>query len=222
MRIIKRSTIFSVPENTSKLGIKLFLLPFFVAAVIFSFGFTHQRNERNDKQSLFDSSLSLLMERNQLEQQFELPFYKVPASPPDNSPVSGRYFSIPDTTVKKDSVRTPDSLVVKLSKSDSIKLLARQDSLRIVDSLSQDSTARLQQFRYVRPDQYTTRFRERKESSLLLRPSQGTITRIAQLDPTGTKVIIKEEIGGNVLRPILELPLEEYIELRLEAINRKL
>ncbi len=222
MRIIKRSTIFSVPENTSKLGIKLFLLPFFVAAVIFSFGFTHQGNTREGKQFFFDASLSLLMEMNQYEQQLELPFNKNSEYLPDQSPLSGYYFSNPDTTIKKDSVLTPDSLVVKLSKSDSIKLLARQDSLRIVDSLMQDSTARLQQFRYVRPDQYTTRFRERKESSLLLRPSQGTILRTAQLDPTGTKVIIKEEIGGNTLRPILELPLEEYIELRLEAINRKL
>ncbi|MDQ7815693.1 MAG: cell surface protein SprA [Melioribacteraceae bacterium] len=233
MRIIDRSTIFSAPKNTSKPGIKLFLLPFFVAVIIFSFGFTIYENPGFNREALFNACLINLMTQFNNENRIELKQTVIPQNSFKQTEYFNSVFTNPDSTVKKDSIAIQDSIAkdtitvhdtiaVKLTRSDSIKLIAKQDSLRRVDSLSQDSTARIKHFTYVRKDNYTTEFRPKRISSLLLKPSVATLTRIVQLDSSGTKVIIKESIGGQITRPILEIPLEEYIKLRMEAISRKL
>lgn len=225
-----------MPKNTSKPGTKLFLLPFFVAVILFSFGFTIYENSEPgfNKEALFDACLVNLKSQLNYENRIEL-------KQPENKQRLVKHpefftsiFADPDSTVKKDStslkdslsksdtINLKDSIVVKLTRSDSIKFIARQDSLRRIDSLSQDSTARLRHFTYVRKDNYTTEFNPKRISSLLLKPSVATLTRVVQLDSSGSKVIIKESIGGQVTRPILEIPIEEYIELRMEAISRKL
>ena len=230
MRIIDRSIIFSPPKNTSKPGIKLFLLPFFVAVIIFSFGFTFLEDSEPafNKKALFDACLINLKAQINNENDIELKQPDIKQNSIKQIELFNSIFPDPDSTVKKDSttlqdtINLKDTIAVKLTRSDSIKLIAKQDSLKRVDSLSRDSTARIQHFTYVRKDNYTTEFRQKRISSLLLKPSVTTLTRIVELDSTGTKVIIKESIGGQITRPILEIPLEEYIDLRLEAISRKL
>jgi len=220
MRINNRSIIFSVPKNTSNLGIKFILFPFFVAAILILFGFTFHRDSSANRSSFYDSVLIYLMEGNNTANS--QPLIKVPQNSAPQSNFLESFFNSPDTTIRKDSTSKPDTILSKLSLSDSIKFKTKQDSLRRIDSLSQDSTARLQQFKYVPIDNYTTLFREKRVSPLLLRPSLGTITRVVELDSAGKKVIIKEAIGGKVIRPILEIPLEEYIQLRLDAVTKKL
>lgn len=227
MRIIYRSIIYSAPKNTSKPGIKLVLLPFFVAAILFLFGFTYHGDSSVNRNALHNSVIQYLLAGNQSGNSTD--FIELPKPKSPNSNFLTSFFNSPDSTVSPDSTIKPDTNVVKqdtthlkLSKSDSIKFKAKQDSLRRIDSLSQDSTARVNQFKYVGKDEYTTSFREKRTAPLLLRPSVGTITRVVELDSSGTKVIIKEAIGGKVFRPILEIPLEEYIQLRLDAITKKI
>lgn len=220
MRIIYRSIIFSAPKNTSKPGIKLVLFPFFVVAVIFFFGFTYHGNPNVSRNSFYNSVLQYLLTGNQ--NGSTQPFVDIPQPSSPGPDFLKSFFNSPDSTVRSDSSIVPDTTLLKISKSDSIKFKARDDSLRRIDSLSQDSTARLQHFRYSGKDDYTVSFRERRFSPLLLRPSAATLTRLVELDSTGTKVIIKESIGGQVVKPILEIPIEEYIQLRLDAITRKL
>ncbi|MEG8989581.1 cell surface protein SprA [Ignavibacteria bacterium 4148-Me] len=107
-----------------------------------------------------------------------------------------------------------------MSRSDSIKFKAKQDSIKRIDSLAADSTARLKYFRAFREDYYVVPFRPKRQSPFFVYPSTATLNRIVQLDSTGTKVIIKEKIGGQEAKIFLEMPLEEYIKLRLEAITR--
>jgi len=107
-----------------------------------------------------------------------------------------------------------------MSRADSIRFKAKQDSIRRIDSLSADSTARLKYFRAFREDYYVVPFRPKRQSPFFVYPSSATLNRIVQLDSTGTKVIIKEVIGGQETKIFLEMPLEEYIKLRLDAITR--
>lgn len=128
------------------------------------------------------------------------------------------YTAIPDSL---DGKKKPDDTIkVKLSKADSLKLKAKQDSLARIEASAKDSTARLQNFKYSRQDFPYIPFRSQKTSSFFAKPSDGYIQRIVRMDSTGTKVIIEEKIAGQSIRPKLEIPIDEYIKLRLDAIQR--
>lgn len=152
------------------------------------------------------------------------PIYNLPAKPEEE--LFNQYLSfinskllMPDSTATK-PVIGKDTLQLKLSKADSIKYKAKQDSIRRIDSLSADSTARLKYFRAAREDYYVVPFRPKRQSPFFVYPSSATLIRTVELDSTGTKVIIKEKIGGQEAKIFLEMPLEEYIKLRLDAITR--
>lgn len=223
-----------MPKNTSKPGTKLFLLPFFVAVIIFSFGFTLNENSEPgfNKEALFDACLINLKSQMNYENRIELKHPYNRKRVINHSEFFTSIFADPDSTVKKDStslkdslskndtINLKDSIVVKLTRSDSIKLIARQDSLRRVDSLSQDSTARIQHFKSSQADYSVVPFRHKKNSSLFLQPSMTSLTRTIELDSSGTIVIIKEKIAGQETKTYLEIPLQEYINLRLQSISR--
>ncbi len=136
----------------------------------------------------------------------------------------------PDSTKKKTALSDsatikliePDTtkIKVKLSRADSIKAKFKLDSLHRVDSLSKDSTARVAHFKYVRTDKSFLSFRDKKRSSFYVYPSQGAIQRNITLDSAKSKVTIKELVAGKEIRPSIQLPLDEYIKLRLESIKR--
>ncbi len=209
-----------MPKNTSKPGIKFVLFPFFVIAIIIFFGFTHPESSSLSRNSFYNSVILYL--QNGIQNNFYQPLVESSKHTSIKPDFLKSFLTSPDSTVKKDTTIAPDNTLLKLSKSDSVKFKARADSLKRIDSLSQDSTARIKQFKYVDKDEYLVSFREKRFSPLLLRPSSATLTRFVELDSTGTKVIIKESIGGKVVKPILEIPLKEYIELRLDAITKKL
>lgn len=102
--------------------------------------------------------------------------------------------------------------------SDSVSVLDTTE----VDSMAIDSTARLKYFRHQREDTYYTPFRQKKKSSFFVQPSKTILKRTVELDSTGQFVIIKEEIAGKLAKPVLEIPLEEYIRLRMKWGNREL
>lgn len=142
-------------------------------------------------------------------------------------------FAVPDSTEKLKKAPLPDSTeklkkallpdTTKKSKEthlDSLKIKAKQDSIKHIQLMEQDSTARLEYFRYHRDDSPSVPFRDKKPSSFFVRPSEGFLTKSVQLDSTGTKVTIKEMLGGQPYRTYLEMPLAEYIKLRLKAISR--
>lgn len=118
-----------------------------------------------------------------------------------------------ETNMKKDTTKN------SFSRRDSLRIKAKADSLRRVELASKDSTARLKYYRFEQKEEPVTSFRDLRRSQLFLRPT-GSINRNVRLDSTGTKVIIEETIAGQKVKPKLEMPLDEYIELRLDAIKR--
>jgi hypothetical protein len=128
-------------------------------------------------------------------------------------------FERPDST-KREIGLGKDSVKVVLSRKDSLLFKAKQDSIKRIDSLSQDSTARVKYFHSSRDDYYVVPFREKKASSFYAKPSDGVRTRLVEIDSTGKKVLIKELINGKEDRILLEIPIEDYIQYRLGAISR--
>lgn len=203
-------------------AVKILLLPILIAAVVSLFGFTNQVQSQFGKQLLLDACFNYINDLEQAEGLTitpqktgkDLSIIEAP------SPVTN--FALPDTTIKGDTIKLADTTHVVLSKKDSLLLKAKQDSLKRIELLSQDSTARLKYFRAERSDYYSVPFRTKKTSAFFIQPSAASVIRTAELDSTGTKVIIKEKIAGQEAKVFIEIPLEEYIKLRLEAIDRDL
>ncbi|AFN75639.1 gliding motility-related protein [Melioribacter roseus P3M-2] len=131
-----------------------------------------------------------------------------------------KFLSIPDSTEKGEEELRRDTSVVELSRKDSLILKARQDSIRRIDSLAADSTARIKYFSAKRDDYYVVLFRPKRRYPLFIEPSSSVVKRVVELDSTGSKVIIKELIGNYEYRILLEMSLEDYINLRLASITK--
>jgi len=109
-----------------------------------------------------------------------------------------------------DSLTHLDSLLADSLDADSLKL----------DSMAIDSTARLKYFTHRREDERGVPFREKKQSSFYVYPSNKYVKRTVELDSTGSNVIIREEIGGKKYKTPVIMPLTDYIEQNMDAINR--
>jgi cell surface protein SprA len=127
-----------------------------------------------------------------------------------------------DSALAKSKILHTDSTKtkIKISRADSIKAKVTQDSLYRIEKLSKDSTARLKYFRFSRSDDPYLNFRQRKQSSLYVWPSEMNRSRNIGMDSTGKKVFIEEKVAGHTVRPKLELSLDDYIKLRMDAIQR--
>ncbi|MBI3123416.1 MAG: cell surface protein SprA [Ignavibacteriales bacterium] len=119
-----------------------------------------------------------------------------------------------ETKTAKDSTQTV------FSRKDSLRIKEKADSLRRVELASKDSTARLKYDRFEQKEEPLTSFRDLHRSQLFLRAT-NSINRQVSMDSTGTKVIVEETIAGQKVKPKLEIPLDEYIQLRLDAIKRE-
>lgn len=199
------------------MGIKIILFPFFVSAILIFLAF----QENN-----YSETSHLLTSQTYINQFSNLEILK-----PVNSKLESKFHVnhnltfTPDTTLTdsisiKDSINPVNEEIGKISRKDSLIFMAKQDSIRRIDSLSADSTARLKHFLFQRNDSHVVEFRPKKRSSFFMYPSSSLLQRIVELDSTGTKVIIKEKIAGQQVKILLEIPLEEYIELKLAAITR--
>ena len=129
---------------------------------------------------------------------------------------------IPDPTVKPIQPFKHDSVKIHISPEDSLRIKTKQDSLKRIENLSKDSTARIKYFHFYRNDYPNVLLRMKKKSGFFVYPSENMLSRTVQLDSTGKKVIIKESMAGKQIREYLELPIDEYIKLKLEAIKRDL
>ena len=128
-------------------------------------------------------------------------------------------FAAPDSLEKitqMDSIKVfSDSL---FTKKDSIVIIS-EDSLKLL-AMSKDSTARLQNYHYVRNPLPVVRLGKTYQPGFVASPTPGTITRSVEIDSTGEFVLIKEEINGLPYKTLLKIPLDEYIEIQL-ALNQK-
>ncbi|MDP4197250.1 MAG: cell surface protein SprA, partial [Bacteroidota bacterium] len=107
----------------------------------------------------------------------------------------------------------------KKAKNDSVKVLTWRDSLA---AKSKDSTARIENFHYKRHDQPNVEFNPKKRSKFFAYPSSSVLNRTVELDSSGNFVLIKERIGNEPYKILLQVPIDEYIKLKLAAHNRDL
>ncbi|MGE5680312.1 MAG: cell surface protein SprA, partial [Bacillota bacterium] len=107
----------------------------------------------------------------------------------------------------------------KTVRKDSVKVMTWRDSLA---EKSKDSTARLENFHYKRRDLPYVELAPKKRSKFFAYPSSSIAQRTVELDSTGNFVLIKEKIGNEPYKILLQVPLDEYIKLKMEAKNRSL
>jgi len=117
---------------------------------------------------------------------------------------------LPDST-------TQNSFIDSLISADST-VVTNEDSLRIWE-MSQDSTARLQQFRHSRSNLPLINIFKKKQSSFFALPN---ITRNVKIDSSGQYVIITEKVNGVEIKPNLKLTLEQYMAYKSKAVNKSL
>ncbi|MDP3442158.1 MAG: hypothetical protein Q8T08_04790, partial [Ignavibacteria bacterium] len=172
--------------KNSGLGFSIFLSPFIIASLIASLGFTNHKeivtiNPRFNLSGLYSS-----LEENREKKAN------------DENPTSTlNLFDLLKASPDSITARKMDSLVVEqkdtvkavLSKADSIKFAARQDSIKYVDSLSRDSLARVQQFTASPRTTANIPVRRERVHSFFVDPYKSFIQRNTKLDSTGTKVI---------------------------------
>ena len=120
--------------------------------------------------------------------------------------------TVTDSTLLVDSTKIKETLTKKVK--------VNEDSLRLV-RMSQDSTARLQYFRYQREDYPYTTLAQKKKSKFFIEPSPTYKTRKVTIDSTGKFVEITELIAGKPSKIKLRVPIEDYIAARLEIEERK-
>lgn len=190
-------------------GSKFLLFPFFIVLVFVSIGFTSTKNPGKELTNDFNSLL-------------------IPESP--------KFISILADSIGLDSAFNQDSLSVDstLSLADSNftnidSLLTRADSISQglidtvkVDSMAIDSTARLKYFKFQREDNQSVSFRSKKKSSFFAYPSTKYFKRVVELDSTGQFVLIKETIAGQATKTYLKIPVEDYIDMKLNSISKDL
>ncbi|MCH7826501.1 MAG: hypothetical protein IIC75_00785 [Bacteroidetes bacterium] len=122
--------------------------------------------------------------------------------------------SIQDSTNKTTSLDSlkifPDSV---FKKNKPVKV--DEDSLELL-KMSIDSTARIENLKYIPKYLQYVKLRAKKISLLFLQPSATYRTSTIDIDSTGKYVIIKEYIYGIKTKILLKIPIEEYINVQLK------
>ncbi|MCX8106013.1 MAG: cell surface protein SprA, partial [Ignavibacterium album] len=143
--------------------------------------------------------------------ELKIPFYNTP-------PDTGLENKTDSTFINGDSLITKTDSVK--SALDTVKVIINKDSLRLYQ-WSQDSTARLEHFRYFREDVPYVRLKQKRLSKFFVEPSQTFKQRKITIDSTGKYVEIRELIVGKDSKILLRMPIEEYIQERLKVEERK-
>lgn len=137
---------------------------------------------------------------------------------------SNSYLQNEDSILTKDGdshLQNEDSILTK--NVDSSSVIIEQDSSQIIpDSLKPDirmldSTARLSNLKYKPKDVPYISLYSRKPSRIFVSPSPTVKKRVVEIDSSGNFVQIKEKIGDQVVKIILEIPIQEYIELMIKT-----
>lgn len=103
-------------------------------------------------------------------------------------------------------------------------LLTRTSPFGVQDTLRSDvpdSSARLEHFQYRRRDPIYADFFTHWHSSFYLKTNSASYRREIILDSTGTIVTIREVLLNEDIKIPISMPLEEYIERRIESEERR-
>jgi cell surface protein SprA len=111
------------------------------------------------------------------------------------------------------SIQFPDSTIVG-------DTAAVADTVE-VDWMAVDSTNRVKYFRYDREDVPYVQVEEDKKSKFFVQPSAGFTQRTVSIDSTGEFVEITEKTGGQETKVLLRMTLDEYVNMKLAARERK-
>ncbi|MBN2570738.1 MAG: cell surface protein SprA [Ignavibacteriales bacterium] len=125
------------------------------------------------------------------------------------------FSAIVDST---DSTKIQDSL----SFFDSTSIIDTTMLVDTTDPQMKDSTARLKYFKHQRTDSYAPEITSKKQSKFFTYPSSSYIQKTVQLDSSGQYVLLQEKIAGQDVKTKLKIPIDEYIDLRIKSLNRKL
>ncbi len=210
------------------MGIKIIIVPFFIAYLLNSFGFLDPKAIILNNliiRDLFDS-VSSIFQSDEIVNTIESEnvFYADISSNHGNETFTAELVNrlgleIPDSNEERNQRNNPfapaDSLTIDSLLIDSLAI----DTM-LVDSMALDSTARLRYFRYSRKDNRSVEFYPKKKSGFFVYPSPAKIKRTVELDSTGQYVLIKESVSNQETRVYLKVPLEDYIQMRLDAVNR--
>ncbi len=207
---------------------RIFLLSPFFAIIFVLFGFTSPSEKQVNSNDLFDACVNCgeLFANSDIEtlnnEKLKFESDNVKSDISSYSPVID-FVLPPDDSTKTLGIGTTDStktLGSGITDSTKTKKLTLADTLNM-SPWGMDSTARLLYFNPERNDAPNLFFRPKKKSSFFVYPNTSK-KRTAELDSSGQFVIIKEEISGMKTRPELRIPLDEYITLRQEGLNRDL
>lgn len=173
------------------IGIKNFLIPIFVLGVISIFSIFSESKGKTINLSSWDDRL-----------EFQI-------APFDSSANDIRSNQADSISVGDSSYLVSDTL--NLSPSDSLALI---DTVKL-DSLSIDSTARLQHFQYSLQPNYIYSLTKERRTRFFVYPTTIIEERTVELDSTGQYVLIMEKTTEGKKRLFLKIPLSEYIEIKL-------
>ena len=132
-------------------------------------------------------------------------------------------FSAPAPPDTNGQWRDPNAFVNPndtLSGSGLTGFASRYDSL-MHDPMAMDSTARLKYFNHTRVDRPYVRLSSPKESKFYI-PLGPLREKKIEIDSTGKFVLVKEYIAGQETKILLRMPIDEYINQRIENRERKL
>jgi cell surface protein SprA len=136
----------------------------------------------------------------------------------------------PQIYFNRGNTDNPDS-TRKILKMDSVKVFSdssakksispiNEDSIRVA-AYAKDSTARIQNFHYVRHPLPVVTLGKKYVPGFYVQPTPGTISRKVEIDSTGKFVLIREEVSGVPYKTILRIPLDEYIDLQMAANEKE-
>lgn len=211
--------IISRFKYLKKLGSNLIVIPIFVFIATFTFGFTS-----------FSSISSELNMGNTGADNSRLNALEILDEDHDLDLATILNLNIPSDSIEvKSEVKIRRSKFRPFKNAEETTVVSRDtvsftsvviDSIKI-DSLALDSTSRIKYFNYRRRDYRTTSVAPKKKFSFFAYPSDSRIRRTVVLDSSGQFVTINEKLGKQDYKVGLKIPLDDYIEMQMEARERK-
>lgn len=191
--------------------------------VIGSFGFIHHKETEVNRFLWFDTFFNFYRENgvsilnHSIENNPQL--QDVQLNTPQSNHNSENFNSdiITFSFSNDDSTKNEKELELE---NDSLKT-AIEDTVNL-NPMAIDSTARITHFKYRRKDSPTISLYRKKESKFFAHPSPNNKQRTIELDSTGKFVVVAEKIGGQTVKYILKIPLEEYIDLMLASREKEM
>ncbi|MEK6553448.1 MAG: hypothetical protein AABZ54_08385, partial [Bacteroidota bacterium] len=141
------------------------------------FGFRNQSYSNSNKLLLFDACLDYIRSNSTID-SINLKQDLLDLTGSTNNVQSNKLIpTVPDSTVKPIKPVKNDSEKIHVLSEDSLRIKTKQDSLKRIEDLSKDSTARIKYFHFYRKDYPNVLFREKKKSGFFVHPSESMLSR---------------------------------------------